>query len=241
MKAFTLMVVCVGLLFLMASCGGDEEAATGAGTSSPASGLNPADFSSRVDNPLFPLTSPETAVYEGEELDPETGETIEVRVESTVLPETDVIADIEVTAVEVKEYEDGELVESTLDYYAQHSDGTVYYLGERVDEYEDGKIVGHSGQWLTGEGDNQAGVFMPASPAVGDQFEQERAPGIAEDLSQVVAAGETVTVAAGTFSGCIKTEDYDPIGDVTEFKYYCPDVGLVREEFAEGQLDLISY
>lgn len=220
---------------LLAACGEEN------GEPSPVTSVDPARFQAEVDNPFFSLGSGATQVYEGEELDPESGETIEIRIESTVLPETDVVAGVEVTVVEVKDFEDGELVESTLDYYAQHSDGTVYYFGELVDEYEDGEVVGHGGQWLASEGDNQPGVFMPADPQVGNEFEQERAPGVAEDRSKVVAADQAVTTAAGTFSGCIKTEDFDPLGDVTEFKYYCPDIGLVREEPPDGFVDLISY
>ncbi len=236
---------------LLAACGdnGDGDpsptAPSGAGstpeaTDSSAAGLDAADFQALVDNPIFPLSSGGTAVYEGEETDPDTGEVITLRVESTVLPETDVIAGIEVTVVEVKDYENGELVESTLDYYAQHVDGTVYYLGERVDDYEGGEVVGHTGQWLAGEGENLPGVFMPAAPAAGDEFEQERAPGIAEDRSKVIAVDLEVTTPAGAFAGCIQTEDYDPIGDVTESKYYCPAVGLVREESEDLRLELVS-
>ena len=66
-------------------------------------------------------------------------------------------------------------------------------------------------------------------------------PGIAEDRSRVIEMNLTVTTAAGTSSGCIKTEDFDPLGDVTEFRFCCPDVGLVREEPADGFLDLIGY
>jgi hypothetical protein len=129
-----------------------------------------------------------------------------------------------------------------MDYYAQHQDGTVYYMGERVDDYEDGEVVGHSGQWLAGEDGARAGVFMPEDPQVGNAFAQERAPGVAEDESQVMKVDQNVTTTGGDFSGCIKTEDYDPIGKVREFKVYCPGVGLVREEFENGGfLDLISY
>lgn len=231
--ATALAVLVVGAT-LLAACadGGDGER--------PASTLDPADFQARVDNPFFPLISDGTLVYEGEEADAETGETVEIRIESTVLSETDDVAGVEVTVVEVKDFEDGELVESTLDYYAQHKDGTVYYLGEVVDEYDEGEVVGHGGQWLAGEGDNQPGIFMPAEPQVGDEFEQERARGVAEDRSKVVAVDQTVSTPAGTFSGCIKTEDFDPLGDVTEFKFYCPDVGLVREEPPDGFVDLVS-
>lgn len=38
------------------------------------------------------------------------------------------------------------------------------------------------------------------------------------------------------------TEDFDPIDDVTESKWHCPDLGLVKEAFAEGgTLELIDY
>ncbi len=229
----------------IAACGGGGDSEPSATDTPAASGtpseINPADFQATVDNPFFPLSTLGATVFEGEETDPDTGETIQVRSETRVLPETDTIAGVEVTVVEDKNFEDGELVESTLDYYAQHVDGTVYYFGERVDDYENGEIVGHESQWLAGEGDNLPGIFMPANPQMGDEFEQERAPGVAEDRSKVIAVDQTVTTAAGEFSGCIKTEDYDPIGDLTEFKYYCPDAGFVREETpGGGQLDLIS-
>lgn len=237
------MVLCgLAVVPLLAACGGGESrpaVTTPAATASTT--VNPADFSPVVDNPLFPLTSTDMRVYEGEETASDNGDTVATRVESTVQPGTETIAGVEVTVVKEDDYEDGELVESTLDYYAQHKDGTVYYFGERVDEYEGGKIVGHHSQWLTGEGGAQPGQFMPADPQVGVEFAQEIAPGVAEDQSKVVAVIETVTVPAGAFTGCLKTEDYDPLDDVTEFKYYCPDVGLVREQLENGDLRLVSY
>ena len=119
----------------------------------------------------------------------------------------------------------------------------MYYFGEDVDKYENGVIVSNEGSWLAGEGENQPGVFMPAQPNVGDVFEQERAPGIAEDTSEIIATNVTITVPAGTFTGCIKTEDFDPLADATENKWYCPGVHLVREEApAEDEVsELVSY
>lgn len=231
---FAAFPLLLGASLLWACGGGDAEPEADAT-------IDPAEFQAAVDNRFFPLSTLGPTVFEGQETDPDTGEVIELRVESTVLTETDTVAGVEVTVVEVKDYEDGELVELTLDYYAQHSDGTVYYLGESVDNFEDGELVDHEGQWLAGEGDNLPGVFMPADPQVGDEFEQERAPGVAEDQSKVVAVDQEVTTEAGTFTGCIKTEDFDPIDDVTEFKYYCPDIGMVREEAEDGGIELISY
>jgi hypothetical protein len=236
-------VLLLGLALLVA-CGDDDEGNGGGGNggaeTASAAALNPDDFVTEVDNPYFPLSPGKKLVYEGEEDDAETGETIRLGVESTVLEGTESVAGIEATVVQVMDFEDGELVESTLDYYAQHKDGTVYYLGERVDDFEDGEVVGHGGQWLTGENGAQAGIFMPADPQVGEEFEQERAPGVAEDRSKVIAIDENMETPAGSFVGCIQTEDLDPISGATENKWYCPDVGLVREEGADSSLELVS-
>ena len=239
------------LLALTASaCGGEQPAPPAAAppaaelpaaTSAATPEFDPADLLATVDHPLVPLSSIRLTVFEGSERDPETGEEIEARVESRVLQKSELVAGVHVTVVDVKEYEDGELVEHTLDYYAQHPDGSVLYIGERVDDYEDGKIVGHGGEWLAGQAGATPGLFMPAEPTLGQTFEQERAPGVAEDRSTVVAAGLDVTTPAGTFADCIKTEDFAPLDNSSGFKYYCPGVGLVREESSAGGIDLVRY
>jgi hypothetical protein len=202
--------------------------------------FDPADFSPVVTNPLFPLAAIRQEVFEGEEQDPGNDEPVVIRVEMTVLPETKTIAGIEATVVEVMEYADGELTERTLDYYAQHRDGTVYYLGEDVDVYDDGEIVGHEGAWLAGESKNQPGVYMPANLEVGQVFEQERAPGVAEDQSTVTAVGESLETRAGTYEDCIVAEDLDPLSGEEGQKIYCPGVGIAREESPGYAIALVS-
>jgi hypothetical protein len=200
----------------------------------------PDDLSATVDNPFFPLAPGSSRRYEGQEVNPETGETVDLRVREHVSPVPDEIAGAPVTTLAVQEYEDGQLTETTSDYHAQGADGTVYYLGEDVNMYEDGQLVGHEGTWNAGEGANQAGEFMPAEPRVGDRFAQEQAPGVAQDISTVVAIDLTLETAVGTLSGCVKTQDLNPLDQAIEYKYYCPGVGLVREENANGSLDLVS-
>jgi hypothetical protein len=234
----------VGLAVLAVSALAGVAASCGGGDARPTeqrAGTGPGTFRAEVSHPLVPLTSVRSAVFEGRERNRETGETIDLRVESRVLERTDDVAGVRVAVVEVKDYEDGELVERTLDYYAQRLDGSVWYFGELVDDYNRGKIVGHKGQWLAGQGEARPGIFMPAAPNVGDVFEQERAPGVAEDRSTVVAVGLRVKTPAGAFTNCIKTKDFAPLDNVTEFKYYCHGVGLVREEPPGGRLDLVRY
>jgi hypothetical protein len=197
-------------------------------------------FSARVDHPLVPLASVPVTNFEGTERKLLVFRS-EVRVESRVLERTDSVAGVPVAVVDVKEYKDGQLVEHTLDYYAQDKEGNVWYLGERVDDIAGGKVVGHRGEWLAGQDGARPGLFMPAHPKVGQTFQQERAPGVAEDRSTVVAVGLEVRTPQGTFSDCIKTKDVAPLDRVTEFKHYCPGVGLVREEGVGERLELVHY
>ncbi len=204
-------------------------------------GIDAAGLSPVITNPYMALASVKRAVYEGLEPDSETHGATKVRIEAVVLDSAETVAGIKVTVVEVSDIDEGKLAEKTRDYYAQDRSGIVYYVGEQVDDYEDGKVVGHKGQWLAGVNGARAGLFMPAVPKVGDAFDQERAPGVAEDRTTVVATGVTVTVPAGTFKNCIETEDFDPIGKTRQRKVYCRGVGLVREVFGQGRsLDLIE-
>lgn len=233
----------------LSACGGGsgEEAppaTSGAAETETGAAIDPAAFSTTIDNPLFPLSEFSKLVYEGEEIDPDTGETVTTRVEMTVMPESKkTVAGVEVLVVQDQAFEDGELIESTLDYFAQHADGGVYYFGEDVDNYEDGELKDHEGSWLAGEGENQPGIIMPAEPTVGDVFQQEKAPGIAEDEMTVLSVTEAVDVAAGSWEGCVKTEDVNPLdgSGAIEYKFYCPGVGFVLEEFDAGSLELVSY
>ena len=147
---------------------------------------------------------------------------------------------IPVVVLEVTEYEDGELIEITRDYHAQHANGDVWYFGEHVDNYEDGEVANHNGTWIAGEGENQPSIFIPADPQPFDTLLQERAPGEAEDISSVVEIGLTVSVPAGEFTDCIKTVDVNPLEVVSEWKWYCAGPGLVREQNADGITELVS-
>ena len=52
----------------------------------------------------------------------------------------------------------GQIIEDTLDWYAQDSEGNVWYMGEDTAEFEKGKIVSREGSWEAG-----VGVLCPAS------------------------------------------------------------------------------
>jgi hypothetical protein len=202
--------------------------------------LDPAAFSATVDNPLFPLSKLRFTRSRGIERT-DSGRRIRLRVEIRVLSRKMRVAGVPVTVVEDNDFEDGRLVEHTFDYFAQDRDGNVWYFGERIDEYERGRLVGHEGQWLAGEHGAKPGLFMPAAPKVGAAFAQERAPGVAEDRTTVLAVGLRVRTPARVFRGCIKVRDFSPLDRTNEFKYYCPGVGIARELESGARIDIVTF
>jgi hypothetical protein len=203
--------------------------------------IDPADFQASITNPLFPISLTGPRVFTGEDIDPDTGERITTRLESQVLAEQRTIMGVSVTVLEEKAFEDDQLVERALDFFAQHRNGDVYYFGEEVDNYEDGALKDHHGQWTAGDGDNRPGVLMPANPVRGVTYQQEFATGIAEDMAEVLETNAFISVPAGSFSGCVKTRDFTPLEPgVDEFKWYCPGAGIVRETGEGSVSELVT-
>jgi hypothetical protein len=202
-------------------------------------------FTLAIDNPYFPLPVGQQWVYSGREQ----GETIGLRI--TVLNQTETLrfaGGVRVTTRVVEEVEwvdananglvdpDESLIEVSRNYFAQTQDGTVCYFGEEVDIYENGVIVSHEGSWRADENGNAPGIFMPAEPQPGTTFQQEIAPGVAEDQATILRFA-TVKTPAGTFTNAIIVRDYNPLDGSKDSKSYAPGVGLV----VDGPLELISY
>ncbi|MCW3094648.1 MAG: hypothetical protein JWL77_266 [Chthonomonadaceae bacterium] len=191
-----------------------------------------------ITNPYLPLSRLHQDILEGKE------DGKKIRIERTMKPgtRTFLVHGKKVTArlMEDREFEDGKLTEVTLDYIAQADDGAVCYMGEKVDEYTDGKVSGHKGAWLTGEHNALPGVLFPAHPKVGDTFHSENVPGIAVESDEIVSVDETVTVPSGTYKHCVKVKE-SVEGEEPEYKYYAPNVGVVREVPHGGDVRLISH
>jgi hypothetical protein len=201
-------------------------------------------FSLNVDNPYFPLPVGQQWVYTGREQ----GERLGLQI--TVLDATEnFFRGRKLTTRVVEDVEwldangngridsDEELIEVSRNYFAQTQDGTVCYFGEDVDIYEGGRIVSHEGSWRADARGNAPGIFMPANPRVGMTFQQEIAPGVAEDTATIVAKGVKVETPAGTFTDTIKVRDRNPLDGSTGIKFYAGGVGLI----VDGPLKLIRY
>jgi hypothetical protein len=187
--------------------------------------FDPANFSDPQPNPYFPLEPGTRSVFEGGD----------ERVEVTVTDQTREVAGVTAIVVTDQVFQDGELIEDTTDWYATDNAGNVWYLGEETAEFENGEVTTTAGSWETGVDGAQAGIIMLADPQVDDIYRQEFYAGEAEDIGQVYASGESVTVPAGSYTDVLVTEDWsllDP--DVHERKWYARGIGVVFEETISG-------
>lgn len=149
----------------------------------------------------------------------------------TVLDETRKIGNVETRIVEENESKNGKTVEISRNFFAFcRQNGGVYYFGEEVDIYKDGKIDGHEGAWQA-TGENKAGVAMPGLAMLGARYYQELAPKSAMDRAEIVSTSETLTTPAGTFTNCLKTLETTPLeAGEKEYKLYAPGIGLIKDE-----------
>ena len=155
----------------------------------------------------------------------------EEKVVITVLDQTKMIGGVKTRVIEEREEKDGKLAEVSRNFFAickEHGD--VFYFGEEVDDYKDGKIVGHGGAWRADEPDSKAGILMPGTILLGARHYQEISPK-AMDRAEIIADDVTMTTPAGTFRNCIRVEEtsgLDP--DEKCYKTYAPGVGLIQDE-----------
>lgn len=198
--------------------------------------FDPDNFVTGVDNPLYPLLPGTT--YINASPDGVFADNL------TVTRDTIEILGVGCIVVDDRAYEDGELVERTLDYFAQDKQGNVWYLGEFVKNYENGKVVDNDGSWEAGVDGAIAGIVMPAKPEVGMKYQQEFYEGEAEDRGEVLSLDKTVTVPFGTFDNVLETEDTTPLEPaVREHKYYAKGIGvaLVVDVAGGGREELVRF
>jgi len=226
------VVVAAGAVVLATTVGDEDDEApssTDEAAVAYAPTIEPASFTTAVDNPYFPLEPGAQWVYEGRTED---------GIERTVVEVTNESREVMgVTCVVVRDTVslDGEIIEDTYDWFAQDADGAIWYFGEESSEYENGEVVSTEGSWESGVDGAQPGIIMPAEPAVGDAYRQEYYPGEAEDQAEVLSLTEAVTVPVGSYDDVLMTEEINPLEpDVVERKYYAKGVGPVLTVQVEG-------
>ncbi|MFZ0013708.1 MAG: hypothetical protein WAL25_06270 [Acidimicrobiia bacterium] len=212
----------ISLALMLGACGEGASAAGSLPQGSDQIDLDPAEFSTQIDNPYWPMEPGTQWTYR--EVD-EDGD--ELLVVVTVTSETKEIAN-GVTARIVRDTvtQDGELIEDTFDWYAQDESGNIWYLGEDTVEFADGAITSTEGSFEAGVDGALPGIIMPAVPEVGLSYRQEYYAGEAEDNGEILAIGEQVEVPVGHYDDVVLTKDTITISpNVVEYKLYARGVG----------------
>ena len=192
-------------------------------------GVQKSDLRATGRNPYFILEPGSQLVLEGPGAE---------RLVVTVLDETVTVDGVETRVVEERETKDGQLVEVSRNFFAISGRNDVYYFGEDVDVYKNGKVVNHEGAWRSGVNGARFGLMMPAAPRVGAKYYQEVAPKLAMDRAEIVSLDVSMTTPAGTFARVLKIEETTPLEKgAREFKCYAEGVGLIQD----GSLKLVKH
>ncbi len=115
--------------------------------------------------------------------------------------------------------------EQTYDWFAQDTDGNIWYMGEDTFNGED-----HSGSFTAGCDGAEAGIVILGDPSKGAGYKQEYYEDEAEDWGKV-----------SNFIGmedqeCMKTKEWSPLEHgAVEHKFYCHD-----DPAGPGELLLIN-
>jgi len=229
------LVLSSALLVAAGACGGNESAVIDPGDGGDyAPEIEPARFTTRIDNPFLPLLPGASWLYEAVTEDGDTE-----RIEVTVTEDRRTILGVQTVVVhDVVSIED-EIIEDTYDWFAQDDAGNVWYFGEDSTEYDEGE-ASTAGSWEAGVDGAQPGIVMLADPEVGTAYREEFYRGEAEDMAQVVAVDGSAETPLGGFDQLVVTINWTPLEpDVVERKFYASGVGVVSETVDEGRDEVV--
>lgn len=129
--------------------------------------FDPNNFDSNstvINNKWMPMKPGTFWAYEGTAL--EGSETVNRRIEYTVSDLTKEIDGVRTVVAWIEDYNNGELIEKEVAFYAQDKDGAVWYFGEHPEDYENGNFV-EAPTWIAGLADAKPGIKMLPDPQLG--------------------------------------------------------------------------
>jgi hypothetical protein len=208
----------------------------GSGVAVPESCSLPTGFAARkfpdrprIDNRYLPALPGTRYVFEG------TANTdegiIQRRIVTTVTDMTKVVNGVRTVVIWDRDFNDGELAEEELAFWAQDKQGNVWNLGEYPEEYEDGEFVGAPSTWIAGQDRARAGVIMLAQPRVGALYLQGYAPAVEFfDCAEVVRRGVTTCTPLDCYHRVLVVDESSPLepDSGVQRKFHAPGVGVVR-------------
>jgi hypothetical protein len=230
MRRISLWSTIIGsVVVLMAGCTSTSSSSSQEEHKAYTPHIDPAHFTTTIDNEYFPMKPGITFLYEGK------GE----RDQMTVTHDTKKVMGVECVVVDDRAWEGGKLIEQTYDWFAQDNKGTVWYFGEDTKECENGKVVSTKGSWEAGVDGAKPGIIMQADPKVGQSYHQEYYPGEAMDTARVRSLNASVKVPYGSYDHVLETKEWTPLQPVFfEKKYYVRGVGPLGNPRDLGLVDV---
>jgi hypothetical protein len=203
---------------------------------SASAGIDPADFTSPVKNPYFPITPGKVFVYRGTEGGDRLVEHLRVT------QRTKTIQGVTTTVISDILFSNGVLGEKTTDWYANDNAGNVWYFGEKTATYRpNGQIESREGSWLAGVNGGVAGIIMPADPKPTDAYRQEFLVRHAEDQAWIVTRHESATVPYGAVDEVVRSYEWTRLEpNVVSEKLYAPHLGIVQEGDIAGGTEFMQ-
>jgi hypothetical protein len=194
---------------------------------------SPGGFTARVDNPWYPLKPGTTYVYRGVK-DGEPARDV-----FTATHRTRRIDGVPCVVVEDRLYLSGRLEERTTEWFSQDARRNVWYFGEDTAELDrQGHVKSRSGTWRAGVDGARAGIFMFASPKVGQSARQEFYKGQAEDHFRILSLRASVQVPYVSSKRALLTKEWTPLEPgAIDHKYYVRGIGTVLEQTVKGGVE----
>jgi hypothetical protein len=211
--------------------------------------MDPANFtnSTVINNTYMPMQPGTRWVLEGNAVDDE-GNPLIRRIEFTVTDLTKEIGGVQTVVAWIVDYNDGEVVEKEVAFYAQDNDGNVWYFGEHPEEFENGEFVKAS-PWIHGLEDARAGIKMVKDPQPGiPSYFQGWGPAVEwSDYATIEQVGQDTCVPVACYKDLLMIAE-SSLGEVDAFqlKSYAPGIGEVQvgwrgEDAVQEDLALIEY
>ena len=176
-----------------------------------------------VTNPLFPIADLDSAILNGR-VDGKPFYTETTLLPFTRIPEWTPGQCVRVLVSQYMAFLDGKLTETAIDLYAQADDGSVWYLGEDVFDYDAaGRIVTTEGTWHAGI-EGPAAMIMPSDPQVGDANRPENIPGNVFEEVIVTKVDQTREGPSGPVSGVMVATETHQDGTLSD-KVFAPGYG----------------
>jgi hypothetical protein len=169
-----------------------------------------------------------------------------------VLNQTKLIEGVACIVLRDLVYDKGRLKEATDDWFAAGRDGSTWYCGEEVKDYESfdadapvqPELISIDGSFKHGRDGDKAGIIMPTQPRAGQVYLEEFSLGNAEDMAEVLSS--TYVYGADTVldrlvprelaqrlcgnRDCVVTRNTSPMAPgIYALKYYARGIGFFLE------------